>query len=240
MHNFLKGGNFTAFTTTFEDLHGLEQLPGLALQRLMSEGYGFGTEGDWKTSALVRAMKVMDAGINGGVSFMEDYTYHFSDKGDKVLGAHMLEICPSIADSRPKLEIVPLSIGGKADPVRLIFDSRTGTAVCASMIDMGNRFRLLVNQVDVVPTDAPLPKLPVARAFWLPRPNLKTAAATWIHTGGAHHTSFSYLVNPNHLRDFAEIAGIEYLLIDKNTRLEEFKKEIRWNDIYYQLIKGLK
>jgi L-arabinose isomerase len=235
MRNFLEAGNFKAFTTTFEDLHGLAQLPGLAVQRLMRDGYGFGAEGDWKTSALVRAMKVMSAGVKGGVSFMEDYTYHFSASGDKVLGAHMLEICESIAATKPKLEILPLSIGGKADPVRLIFDANTGPAIGASIMDMGQRFRLVANVVDVVPTDAPLPKLPVARAFWLPRPNLKVAAAAWIYAGGAHHTSFSYSVTAKHLRDFADMAAIEFLLIDENTRLDEFKKELRWNDLYYQL-----
>src|SRR5688500_6432658 len=235
LRNFLSAGNFKAFTTTFEDLHGLSQLPGLAVQRLMRDGYGFGAEGDWKTSALVRAMKVMNVGLQGGVSFMEDYTHHFSASGDKVLGAHMLEICESIAVGKPKLEIHPLSIGGKADPVRSVFDSQTGTAVCASIMDMGQRFRLVANVVDVVPTDEPLPKLPVARALWLPRPNLKTAAAAWIHAGGAHHTGFSYFVTADHLRDFAEMAGIEFLLIDENTRLEEFKKELRWNDLYYHM-----
>src|SRR5688572_15104854 len=239
LRNFLSAGNFKAFTTTFEDLHGLSQLPGLAVQRLMRDGYGFGAEGDWKTSALVRAMKVMNEGLKGGVSFMEDYTYHFSASGDKVLGAHMLEICESIASGKPRLEIHPLSIGGKADPVRLIFDSQTGSAICASIMDMGQRFRLLVNQVDVVPTDEPLPKLPVARALWLPRPNLKVAAAAWIFAGGAHHTGFSYSVTAEHLRDFADIAGIEFLLIDENTKLEDFKKELRWNDLYYQLNRGL-
>jgi len=235
MRNFLEAGNFKAFTTTFEDLHGLAQLPGLAVQRLMRDGYGVGAEGDWKTSALVRAMKVMSVGVKGGVSFMEDYTYHFSASGDKVLGAHMLEICESIAATKPKLEILPLSIGGKADPVRLIFDANTGPAIGASIMDMGQRFRLVANIVDVVPTDAPLPKLPVARAFWLPRPNLKVAAAAWIYAGGAHHTSFSYSVTAKHLRDFADMAAIEFLLIDENTRLDEFKKELRWNDLYYQL-----
>lgn len=235
MRNFLEAGNFKAFTTTFEDLHGLTQLPGLAVQRLMRDGYGFGAEGDWKTSALVRAMKVMSAGVKGGVSFMEDYTYHFSASGDKVLGAHMLEICESIAATKPKLDILPLSIGGKADPVRLIFDANTGSAVGASIMDMGQRFRLVANVVDVVPTDEPLPKLPVARALWLPRPSLKIAAAAWIYAGGAHHTSFSYSVTAEHLRDFAEMAGLEFLLIDENTNLEEFKKELRWNDLYYQL-----
>ncbi|OGO41993.1 MAG: L-arabinose isomerase [Chloroflexi bacterium RBG_16_58_14] len=239
MRNFLEAGNFKAFTTTFEDLHGLAQLPGLAVQRLMRDGYGFGAEGDWKTSALVRAMKVMSAGVKGGVSFMEDYTYHFSASGDKVLGAHMLEICESIAATKPKLEILPLSIGGKADPVRLIFDANTGPAVGASILDMGQRYRLIVNKVDVIPTEAPLPKLPVARAFWLPRPNLKIAAAAWIYAGGAHHTSFSYSVTADHLRDFADMAAIEFLLIDENTNLEEFKKELRWNDLYYQLNRSL-
>ncbi len=239
MRNFLSAGNFKAFTTTFEDLHGLAQLPGLAVQRLMRDGYGFGAEGDWKTSALVRAMKVMSEGLKGGVSFMEDYTYHFSASGDKVLGAHMLEICQSIASNKPKLEILPLSIGGKADPVRLIFDANTGPAIGASIMDMGQRFRMVANVVDVVPTDQPLPNLPVARALWLPRPNLKVAAAAWIFAGGAHHTSFSYSVTAEHLRDFAEMAGIEFMLIDENTRVEEFKEKLRWNDLYYHLSKGL-
>jgi L-arabinose isomerase len=239
MRNFLKAGNFKAFTTTFEDLHGLVQLPGLAVQRLMRDGYGFGAEGDWKTSALVRAMKVMSAGLTGGVSFMEDYTYHFSASGDKVLGAHMLEVCESIAASKPRLDVLPLSIGGKADPVRLIFDANTGPAIGASMMDMGQRFRMVANVVDVVPTDEPLPHLPVARALWLPRPNLKTAAAAWIYAGGAHHTSFSYTVTAEQLHDFAEMAGIEFLLIDEHTQVEQFKDKLRWNDLYYHLNKGL-
>jgi len=239
MRNFLEAGNFKAFTTTFEDLHGLAQLPGLGVQRLMRDGYGFGAEGDWKTSALVRAMKMMSAGVKGGVSFMEDYTYHFSASGDKVLGAHMLEICESIAATKPKLDILPLSIGGKADPVRLIFDANTGPAIGASIMDMGQRFRLVANVVDVVPTDEPLPKLPVARALWLPQPSLKIAAAAWIYAGGAHHTSFSYSVTAEHLSDFADMADLEFLLIDENTKLEEFKKELRWNDLYYQLNRSL-
>ena len=239
LRNFLSAGNFKAFTTTFEDLHGLEQLPGLAVQRLMRDGYGFGAEGDWKTSALVRAMKVMSAGLEGGVSFMEDYTYHFNGSGDKVLGAHMLEICESIAADKPKLDALPLSIGGKADPVRLIFDAHSGPAIGASIVDMGQRCRLVATVVDVVPTDEPLPELPVARALWLPRPNLKTAAAAWIYAGGAHHTSFSYSVTAEHLQDFADMAGIEFLLIDENTKLEDFKKELRWNDLYYHMANGL-
>lgn len=239
MRNFLKAGNFKAFTTTFEDLHGLKQLPGLAVQRLMRDGYGFGAEGDWKTSALVRAMKVMSTDLKGGVSFMEDYTYHFHSSGDKVLGAHMLEVCESIAAGKPKLDVLPLSIGGKADPVRVIFDSNTGPAICASIMDMGQRFRMVASVVDVIPTEAPLPKLPVARALWVPRPNLKVAAAAWIYAGGAHHTSFSYAVTADHLRDFAEMAGMEFLLIDENTRIEEFKKELRWNDLYYHMANGV-
>lgn len=239
MRNFLKAGDFKAFTTTFEDLHGLKQLPGLAVQRLMRDGYGFGAEGDWKTSALVRAMKVMSTDLKGGVSFMEDYTYHFHNSGDKVLGAHMLEVCESIASSKPKLDVLPLSIGGKADPVRVIFDSNTGAAICASIMDMGQRFRMVASVVDVIPTDAPLPKLPVARALWVPRPSLKVAAAAWIYAGGAHHTSFSYAVTADHLRDFAEMAGMEFLLIDENTRIEEFKKELRWNDLYYHMANGV-
>jgi len=235
MRNFLEDGNFKAFTTTFEDLHGLAQLPDLAVQRLMRDRYGFGAEGDWKTSALVRAMKVMSAGVRGGVSFMEDYTYHFSASGDKVLGAHMLEICESITATKPKLDILPLSIGGKADPVRLIFDANTGPAIGASIMDMGQRFRLVANVVDVVPTDEPLPKLPVARALWVPRPNLKDAAAAWIYAGGAHHTSFSYAVTAEQLRDLTDIAGIEFLLIDENTRVPEFRDKLRWNDLYYHL-----
>jgi L-arabinose isomerase len=239
MRNFLEAGNFKAFTTTFEDLHGLAQLPGLAVQRLMRDGYGFGAEGDWKTSALVRAMKVMSAGLKGGVSFMEDYTYHFSASGDKVLGAHMLEICESIAASKPRLEILPLSIGGKADPVRLIFDAHTGPAIGASIMDLGGRFRIVANVVDVIPTDAPLPKLPVARALWLPKPNLKVAAAAWIYAGGAHHTSFSYSVTVEQLREFTEMAGVEFLLIDEKTDVDSFKEKLRWNDLYYHLNQGL-
>jgi len=239
LRQFLTSGGFKGFTTTFEDLHGLAQLPGLAVQRLMADDYGFGAEGDWKTAALVRAMKVIDAGQGGGTSFMEDYTYHLSPSGMKVLGAHMLEICPTIAAQKPRLEIHPLGIGGKADPVRLVFDSKTGPALNASVVDMGDRFRMIVNTVDSVPTDAPLPRLPVARALWLPHPDLKTGAAAWILAGGAHHTGFSLSVTTEQLEDFAEMAGIEFLLIDKNTTLSGFKKELRWNDLYYHLAKGL-
>ena len=239
MRAFLEAGKFKAFTTTFENLYGLEQLPGLAVQRLMADGYGFGAEGDWKTAALVRAMKVMAAGLEGGTSFMEDYTYHLEAGNMKVLGAHMLELCASIAEGRPALEMHPLSIGGKADPARLVFTVPTGPAVNASIMDMGNRFRMVVNKVEVVPPDAPLPKLPVARVVWVPEPNLKTAAAAWILAGGAHHTGFSQAVSAQHLEDFAEMVGLEFLLIDKDTGLSDFKKELRWNEIYYHLARGL-
>ena len=199
---FLEAGGFQAFTDTFEDLAGLDQLPGMAVQRLMADGYGFGAEGDWKTAALVRAMKVMAAGLAGGTSFMEDYTYHLDPQGPKVLGAHMLEICPSLAADRPSCEIHPLGIGGKSDPVRLVFTAPAGPAVNVAMIDLGDRFRLLVNEVDAVEPEQPLPKLPVARAFWTPRPDLKTAAAAWIYAGGPHHTVFSQALDERAHRGF--------------------------------------
>ncbi len=236
---FLQQGGFGAFTTTFEDLHGLAQLPGLAVQRLMAEGYGFGAEGDWKTAALVRAVKVMASGLRGGTSFMEDYTYHLDPKGAKVLGAHMLEVCSSIAEGRPSLEVHPLGIGGKPDPARLVFDVAKGPALNASLVDLGNRFRLIVNAVDVVAPDEPLPKLPTARAVWVPRPDLKVAAAAWIYAGGAHHTAFTQALRPEHLEDYAEMAGIECLTIDGSTSLRELKNELRWNEAYYLLAKGL-
>lgn len=235
LRRFLEAGGFKAFSDTFEDLHGMVQLPGLAVQRLMAEGYGFAGEGDWKTAALVRIMKVMSAGLEGGTSFMEDYTYHFDPSGMKVLGAHMLEVCPTIAEGDITLDVQPLSIGGKADPARLIFNSRPGPAINASIMDMGNRFRMVVNEVDVVRPDAPLPKLPVARALWIPRPNLKVAAAAWIYAGGAHHTGFSLALNSEHLSDFAEMLGIEFLRIDGSTELHSFKNELRWNEAYYLL-----
>jgi len=235
LRSFLGLGEYKAFTTTFEDLHGLTQLPGLSVQRLMEDGYGFGAEGDWKTAALVRAMKVMASGLAGGTSFMEDYTYHLDPNCMMVLGAHMLEICPSIASGQPSLEVHPLSIGGKADPARLVFDSQIGPALNASIVDLGNRFRMIVNTVDVVPPNEPLPRLPVARALWIPKPTLPVAAAAWILAGGAHHTGFSLALTVEHLEDFAEMAGIEFLLIDENTELREFKKELRWNEVYYHL-----
>jgi L-arabinose isomerase len=238
LKSFLEEGGFKAFTTTFEDLHGLKQLPGLAVQRLMAAGYGFGAEGDWKTAALVRAMKVMGSGLEGGTSFMEDYTYDFDEKSPKVLGAHMLEVCASIATKKPTLEIHPLSIGGKADPVRLVFTVSSRPAINASLIDMGSRFRMIVNEVDVIQPPQPLSKLPVASAVWIPRPSLKIAAHAWILAGGAHHTGFSQCVTSGHLEDFAEMAGIEFLLIGQATELARFKDQLRWNDVYYHLAKG--
>ncbi len=235
LRSFLEKGGFKGFTTTFEDLHGLSQLPGLAVQRLMADGYGFGAEGDWKTCALLRMMKVIGDGLKGGTSFMEDYTYHLNPSGSLVLGAHMLEICESIASGKPSLEIHPLGIGGKDDPARLVFGAPAGPALNASLIDLGNRFRLIVNEVDVVEPPEPLPKLPVARAVWKCRPDFKTACGAWIRAGGAHHTAFSYSVTTEHLRDFAEIAGVEVVVIDKDTRLAELEKELRWNEAYYHL-----
>ena len=231
---FLEEGGFGAYTDTFEDLHGMGQLPGIASQRMMALGYGFGGEGDWKTAALVRIMKVMAAGLPGGTSFMEDYTYDFAGE-PKVLGSHMLEICPTIANDRPSMEVHALGIGGKADPVRLVFTSPAGPAVVASIVDMGNRFRMIANEIDVVLPDRPLPKLPVARTLWLPRPSLKVAAAAWIYAGGAHHTGFSQALTMEHLEDFAEIAGIELVRIDSETRLHQLRRELVWSDAAYKL-----
>jgi L-arabinose isomerase len=231
---FLEQGSFKGFTDTFEDLHGMVQLPGIAVQRLMARGYGFGAEGDWKTSALVRAMKVMGHGLKGGNSFMEDYTYHFDPSNPMVLGAHMLEICESIAEGKPSCEIHPLGIGGKADPVRLVFNSVGGPALNASIVDMGNRFRLLVNEVEAVKPEHDLPKLPVARVLWKPYPDIYTGCAAWILAGGAHHTCYSQNLTSEHLQDFADMAGIEFTLIGKDTNLHQFKNELRWNEMYYR------
>jgi L-arabinose isomerase len=234
LRTFLEQGNFKGFTDTFEDLHGLTQLPGIAAQRLMAEGYGFGAEGDWKTAALVRAMKVMGTGLKGGNSFMEDYTYHFDPDNSMVLGAHMLEICESIADGKPSCEIHPLGIGGKADPVRLVFNSAPGEALNASIVDLGNRFRLLVNTVEAVKPKQDLPKLPVARVLWKPYPDMATGCAAWILAGGAHHTCYSQNLTSEHLEDFAEMAGIEYVPIDKDTKLYTLKNMLRVNDFCYR------
>lgn len=234
MKKFLDKHGYKAFTTNFEDLHGLKQLPGLASQRLMEQGYGFGAEGDWKQSGLVRLMKVMSAGMKGGCSFMEDYTYHLDPKQPSILSAHMLEICPTIADGKPKIEVHPLGIGGKDDPARFVFNVPVGRGINASLVDMGGRMRLIVNPVEVI-KPKPLPKLPVACALWVPEPNLEIGAAAWIYAGGAHHTSFSMALDVEYLEDFAEMAGVEFVLIDKNTEIREFKKELRFNDVYYKL-----
>ena len=238
MKAFLEAGDFKGFTTNFEDLHGLVQLPGLAVQRLMAEGYGFGAEGDWKTAALLRAVKVMGDGMEGGSSFMEDYTYHLEPGKMKVLGAHMLEVCPTLSKDKPSLEVHPLSIGGKDDPARLVFSVPTGPGINVSVMDMGNRFRMVANKVNVVEIPS-LPKLPVARVAWEPEPDLKKAAEAWIHAGGAHHTAFSMTINEEYLENFAEMAGIEFLLIDDSTSISEFKKELRWNEMYFHLARGI-
>ncbi|MBL7741879.1 MAG: L-arabinose isomerase [Chitinophagaceae bacterium] len=235
MRNFLQAGNYKGFTDTFEDLHGMVQLPGIASQRLMGEGYGFGGEGDWKTAALVRAMKVMGAGLAGGNSFMEDYTYHFEPNNTMVLGSHMLEICESIAEGKPSCEIHPLGIGGKADPVRLVFNVAGGTALNASIVDMGNRFRLLVNEVTAVSPKYDLPKLPVARVLWKPHPNMYDGLAAWIYAGGAHHTCYSQNLTSEYLQDFAAMAKIECVMIDKQTDLEKFKNELKWSEVYHKI-----
>ncbi|CAN5783932.1 L-arabinose isomerase [soil metagenome] len=232
---FLEDGNFKGYTDTFEDLHGMTQLPGIASQRMMGMGYGFAGEGDWKTAALVRAMKVMGSGLPGGNSFMEDYTYHFDPSNPMVLGSHMLEICESIADGKASCEVHPLGIGGKEDPVRLVFNSAAGPALNASIVDMGNRFRLLLNEVEAVTPEHELPKLPVARVLWKPYPDMKTGCAAWIYAGGAHHTGYSQNLTAEHLQDFAEMANIECVLIGKDTKLSQFRNELKWNEVYYQL-----
>lgn len=233
LRSFLTQHPFKGFTDTFEDLHGMTQLPGIAAQRLMADGYGFAGEGDWKTAALVRAMKVMATGLQGGNSFMEDYTYHFEPQNEMVLGSHMLEICSSIADGKPSCEIHPLGIGGKADPVRLVFNVKGGDALNASLVDMGNHFRLIVNEVEAVDPKRGLPKLPVARVLWKPKPDMTTACTAWILAGGAHHTCFSQNLTSEHLEDFADMAAIEIVIIDQNTSLREFKNQLKWNEVYY-------
>jgi len=238
LRTFLEDGNFKGFSDTFEDLHGMIQLPGIAAQRLMNAGYGFAGEGDWKTAALVRTMKVMGSGLPGGNAFMEDYTYHFDPSNPMVLGSHMLEVDESIADGKPSCEIHPLGIGGKADPVRLVFNVAGGPAINASIIDMGNRFRMLVNEVEAVAPERDLPKLPVARVLWKPYPDMKTGCAAWILAGGAHHTGYSQNLTAEHMNDFAEMAGIEFVKIGKNTDLYQFKNELRWSEVYYQLNKS--
>jgi L-arabinose isomerase len=239
LRGFLEDGGFKGFTTNFQVLHGMKQLPGLAVQRLLAEGYGFAGEGDWKTAALVRAMKAIAADLPGGTAFMEDYTYHLHPDGHLVLGSHMLEVDESIADGKPSLEIHPLGIGGKEDPVRLVFNALAGPALNASIIDLGNRFRLIVNEVKAIKPPHPLPRLPVARALWECLPDFKTACAAWIYAGGAHHTGYSYAVTSEHLEDLAGIAGIELTLIDARTQLRDFKRQLREGELYYHLAPGL-
>ncbi|HEY8929279.1 MAG TPA: L-arabinose isomerase [Mucilaginibacter sp.] len=234
LKKFLEDGGFKGFTDTFEDLHGMIQLPGIAAQRLMAAGYGFAGEGDWKTAALVRAFKVMGSGLKGGNAFMEDYTYHFDPANELVLGSHMLEIDASLASGKAALEVHPLGIGGKADPARLVFNVAGGAALNASIIDMGNRFRLLINEVEAVEPQHDLPKLPVARVLWKPYPDMKTGCAAWIYAGGAHHTAYSQNLTAEHLQDFADMAGLEFIRIGKDTRLGELRNELRWNDVAYK------
>ena len=238
LRQFLTAGDFGAFTTNFEDLGGLRQLPGLAVQRLMADGYGFGGEGDWKTAVLLRALKSAAAGLPGGTSFMEDYTYNLEPGSELVLGAHMLEVCPSIAAGRPKLEIHPLSIGGREDPVRLVFDAAPGPAVVTGLADLGDRFRLVANEIDTVAPPQPLPNLPVARAVWAPRPDLRTSAESWLIAGAPHHTVYSSALDTEVLRDLAEIVGVELLVIDADTNVRQFAREQRWNQAYYRLARG--
>ena len=234
MKKFLDKHNYKAFTTNFEDLHGLEQLPGLACQRLMEQGYGFGAEGDWKQAALVRLMKTMSRGLTGGCSFMEDYTYHLDPGKPSILSAHMLEICPSVAEKKPSVEVHPLGIGGKDAPARFVFSVPEGRGINVSLIDMGGRMRMIVNPVEVIKVPD-LPKLPVARALWIPEPNLEIGATAWILAGGAHHTSFSMALDVEYIEDFAEMLGVELVIIDKNTKIRELKKELKFNDVYYLL-----
>lgn len=234
LRKFLKEKGAKAFTTNFDDLAGVDQIPGIAAQRLMAEGYGFGAEGDWKTAALYRTMYVMSYGMPKGCSFLEDYTLNFDGENSAILQAHMLEVCPMIAAQKPRLEVHPLGIGGKNDPARLVFTSKPGEGVAATIVDMGNRFRMIVNVVDCIESK-PLPKLPVASSLWIPRPNFEVGAAAWILAGGTHHTSFSYDLTVEYMEDFAEIAGIELVVIDENTNIRDFRKELRFNEVYYKL-----
>ncbi|SEH02814.1 L-arabinose isomerase [Nonomuraea solani] len=235
LRGFLEAGGFKAFTTNFEDLGGLRQLPGLAVQRLMADGYGFGGEGDWKTSVLLRTLKAM---APGGTSFMEDYTYHLTPGQELILGAHMLEVCPSIAAGTPSCEIHPLGIGGREDPVRLVFDAEPGPGIVVGLADMGDRFRLVANEIDIVSPPEPLPKLPVARAVWRPHPNLRTSTESWLTAGAPHHTVLSQVVGRDELTDFADMLGVELVVIDAETTTERFAKELRWNQAYYRLAQG--
>lgn len=239
LRSFLTDGGFGAFTTNFEDLGGLRQLPGLAVQRLMADGYGFGGEGDWKTSVLVRTVKTMGWGLPGGASFMEDYTYHLGPGTPKTLGAHMLEVCPTITAGRPSLEVHPLGIGGREDPARLVFDADPGPAIVMGLADLGDRFRLVANEIDTVAPDEPLPHLPVARAVWTSRPDLRTSTTAWLTAGGPHHTVYTSAVDRETLDDFATIAGVELACIDADTTFRTFRDQLRWNAAWYHLSKGI-
>jgi len=238
LRGFLEAGGFRAFTTNFEDLGGLRQLPGLAVQRLMADGYGFGGEGDWKTSVLLRTLKTVAAGRPGGTSFMEDYTYHLEPGRELILGAHMLEVCPTIAAATPSCEIHPLGIGGREDPVRLVFDAQPGAAVVVGLADMGDRFRLVANEIDVVEPDEPLPNLPVARAVWKARPNLRTSTEAWLTAGAPHHTVLSSAIGTEELDDLAEMLATELVVIDADTTIRQFTRELRWNQAYHRLAQG--
>jgi L-arabinose isomerase len=238
LRQFLVSGGFDAFTTNFQDLGALRQLPGIAVQRLMADGYGFGGEGDWKTSLLLRILKVMAEGRPGGTSFMEDYTYHLGPGTPKILGAHMLEVCPSLAAQAPRCEIHPLSIGDREDPVRLVFDAAPGPGFVVGLIDLGDRLRLVANDVEVVPPDFPLPNLPVARAVWEPAPDLATSAECWITAGGPHHTVLTTALDLESLQDFAEMADIELVRIDAATTPWAFGRELHWNQAYYRTATG--
>ncbi|MFA7089848.1 MAG: L-arabinose isomerase, partial [Bacteroidales bacterium] len=238
LRRFLEEKGAKAFTTNFDDLAGLDQLPGLACQRLMAEGYGFGAEGDWKTAALTRTVWFMSQGMPKGCSFLEDYTIHFDGKKSAILQAHMLEVSPSLANKKPRLEVHPLGIGGKNDPARLVFTSKDGEGIASTIIDMGNRFRLIVNKVDCIRSKS-LPKLPVASSLWIPRPDFEVGTSCWILAGGTHHTAFSYDLTVEYMQDYAEMAGIELVVIDENTTVNSFKKDLQLNEIYYMLNKAL-
>jgi L-arabinose isomerase len=233
LKQMLEAESAGAFTTTFQDLHGLPQLPGLACQRLMEQGYGFGAEGDWKQAMLTRAAKVMAQGLSGGVSFMEDYTYHFEPGKEAALGAHMLEICPSIADGKPRIEVHPLGIGGKADPARMVFNAAAGQAVLATLIDLGDRFRMIVNEIETIKIENDMPKLPVARALWKPYPNIYDAAESWIISGGTHHSVYAASLNTEYFRDWAQMCGIEFVLIDRDTKPDRLLDELRRSEAYW-------
>jgi L-arabinose isomerase len=239
LRGFLEAGGFKAFTTNFEDLGRLRQLPGIAVQRLMADGYGFGGEGDWKTSVLLRTLKAMSAGLPGGTSFMEDYTYDLTPGEELILGAHMLEVCPSISVAEPSCEIHPLGIGNREDPVRLVFDAAPGPAVVIGLADLGDRFRLVANQIEVVPPPEPLPRLPVARAVWRPAPDLRTSTESWLTAGGPHHTVLTQALGVEELSDLATMLGVELVVIDSDTTPRRFADELRWNQAYYRLAGGL-